>query len=192
MASFWTVLKLDRVVADDCPLFVNNWFIGPIAVAVDFYPYYVTFVLWGLTLYQPELFTLLLSTTLSIDFLVNVALTYIFRIPPRNPDCGGPYEMPSFATQHIFVFTIIIILLIDLWDLHTSPWRLMMLQIFHTIVIAARVYIGINTITQLYAGALVGIIEAMIFQWIIQYIHTEKIWFLELWPVKKLGIQDTL
>ena len=191
MADFWTIMKLDRIASGDCPLYNSNGIIGPLAIAIDFYPYYITMAIWGITMFQYELFTLILSITLTLDFVANFLFSFATTYG-YYPSCGSSHEMPSFATQHIFVFTIIIISLINKWELDISPFKLLFIQTFHFLVIASRIYIGINTIPQLFVGAFIGLAEGLIFQYTIDYIFTHKIWFLETRIFKFVGIKDEI
>ena len=191
MADFWTIIKLSRVVDPECLLYNSNWIVGPIAIAIDFYPYYLSMVLWSLTMFQYELFTALLSAALTIDFLLNLLFSAA-QSPGMFAGCGSTHETPSFATQHIFVFTIVILSLINKWNLEISPFKILFIQLFHSLVVASRIYIGINTAEQLFLGALVGAIEGIIFQIIIHYVFFHKQKLLKTYIFRKLGIQDNL
>jgi hypothetical protein len=174
MSGFWSVLRLGRIVSE-CPLYSDTTLdpygiMGPLMVALDFYPHLLTLTLYAITLYHNELYFLLLSICLTLDTFVSVGLQYAIGLPSRFPGCGNQYEMPSFSSQHITLFITMVLTFSSVWRRSIAARRIVLINTGMAFTQIARVYIGINRSSELFFGCMVGLIESALFQCIIYFI----------------------
>lgn len=169
MAGFFALDQLNCVAAD-CPEFLwASWGSG-FMIALDYYPTYLTVVMYSLSLYQHDLYLFLVSLSLSFDTGINIALLWIIQQPGPFPNCGSTYEMPSFATQHAAIFVCMMSSYAFLWRLSVPSKKIFLMYLFLFSVQLARVYIGSNTRIQLLVGSVVGVVEGLIYQAIIYFV----------------------
>lgn len=198
MSGLLQTNRLNVVVEGMCPDFVEADFWSGLLVALDYYPTYLTVAMYTLSLYQHELYLLLVSLALTADTGINIALQYIIKQAPAYMGCGGPYEMPSFATEHAAVFVCMMSSFAFLWRLTVPSKKIFLLFLFLFSTQFARVYIGINTRTQLMVGSLVGVAEGLIFQAFIYFVvYPRRQWLMDLhmfgWRLSEyFEMQDTL
>ena len=172
MSGWGELPKLNRVVTPECPLYDGDIPLSYLLVLADFYTIILTLSMWiWSAIKSKQLLLLLLSIALVVDWIVNVILQAIIRQPGpfSSGGCGGIYEMPSFATQHITMFCTVFATYICYWRLSMTSWYAFLFVFLQTLVIFARAYIGINTSNQLIIGSAVGILDAIIFMLIYSY-----------------------
>lgn len=155
--------------SEDCPLYISIYILSPLFIAADYFPLVITLAMFAITLYHYEIYFLMISIVLTLDWGINVALQYIIKQVARYPNCGGKYEMPSFSTQHAILFMTLVITFFALWRERMSISKIFLANFLVTFVIVARVFLGINTVLQLVIGAVVGLVEGLIAQLIIFY-----------------------
>lgn len=139
-----------------------NWASG-FLVAFDFYPVFLFAATFGISIYCSDILLWFFGIWLSLDWWLNFALQQLFRQAPATPGCGLDYEMPSFATQHAALFVCTLWLVAVLYGHVVLPPRVLGLVFFLGIVVYARIYIGIATLAQLFAGLLVGLLSSALF-----------------------------
>ncbi len=188
-------LNLDKIACavTSCPLYIDTPFIAPFFVAADYYPVILTATMWAITLYHYELYFFILSICLSIDWGLNALLQYTIKMPGRYVGCGTKYEMPSFASQHAVFFLTLILTFFVIWKKRVSPYRLFLANFLTIFALLARVYIGINRPSELIIGASVGLVEALILQYIIYLFVYPNIDSILSWKVVNfIGLEDNL
>lgn len=193
MSGFLAFSELNVVRTGTCPLFLEESFWSGLLVALDFYPSVVTVAFFVVSLYEHEFYLFLLSLCLAGDTGVNIAMQFIIQQPGPFPGCGTQYEMPSFATQHASVLVCMLMSFMLLWRLSVPSKKIFLLFLFLYAVILARVYCGINTRWQLLAGALVGLVEGLVYQSIIYFLIYPRYKGLLSWKLMAfLDVKDTL
>lgn len=182
----------DRLVQGICPEYQPSLF-SELLVALNFYPIYLTVGMYAISLYHVELYLALISFALTLDWLLNWGLRSWIQQPPPTAGCGSTYEMPSFASEDIMCFTIMLVTFTLVWRLYVSPWKLCILSIVLALIIYARLDIGFNTPAQLIAGAFIGSVEGVVYQLLIyHYIYPHFNRILS-WRILVLsGFDDTL
>jgi hypothetical protein len=194
MSGFSDLVKLQCLVASSCPQYDAGFALAPLAVALDFYPFFLTIGIYAISLYRYELYLALVSLFLTIDWLINWLLQdVVFKQAGRWADCGYKHQMPSFAAESIMVFQTLMVLYLMTWGRRNMYQMTTLLMSFSTVVLVARIYIGINTRAQLLAGALVGIVSGALYHVLLRYLiypYFENILSFAL--IKWLGFIDTL
>lgn len=165
MSSFGDLFRLEDCVAEKCPLYVKTFF-SPLLLIGDFFPLFLNFGLYAISLFRFEIYLFILSLSLTGNMLFNFLLSKVaIQSSNRFVDCGSLYQMPSLASDHIVYFTTAMITFIILWRHQTiSVFRIVLLQSFLLYVMCCRVYIGINWSSEIVLGALLGFGEALLFQ----------------------------
>lgn len=155
---------LAHILDGVCPGYDSSpWYAGLI-VAIDFYQYYLTIGFFAATLLHPDFYLKLMSTFLTLDWLVNIGLRYAVGQTPPHPPCGGEFEMPSFASQHVGSFVCLILSAALLWRARLRGLHVAYMGAFVVAPVYARLYIGANSRMQLVAGAAVGTGFALVAQ----------------------------
>jgi hypothetical protein len=173
--------KLNRLVQNECPIFPSGAWLSWVVVALDFYPYYLTFGMWAISFYKNELYLGFLSLALTFDIGINMFLkNVVFKMHPTFPGCGDIYEMPSFSVEQGMIFTGLLYGLIVLWSYDAPAHKIVQLHLVAIIPVYTKMYIGINTPEEIVAAVLVGCFSYQL--WLI-LIH------LFLWPYFKTMIK---
>lgn len=167
MLPSWYV-NLARVVVPYCVYYKDN-VLGPTFIMIDYLPILESLFLFILGLFKREKMMFMLSMLLSFDMCFNWLLRAVAFAPwtSRFDGCGDINEMPSVAFQHS---TFIIIILQYLIALRKAPvnWKpIMLLYTLAMLSMVARVYIGINRISEMLVGAAIGTAEALVICFII-------------------------
>lgn len=192
MSGFLDLESLE-CVADSCGLYNPDMWGSHIAIALDFYPIFLTFGIYVLSLYKYELYFALVSLSLTIGWIINFIIQRSLGETARFPDCGSPYQMPSFASQQIVTFETMMTLFMIVWGNRFKLKLIILLRTFTFGVLVSRIFLGINTTDQLLIGALMGFLLAILYHTIIYYIifpYFGKIlnWSLIRW----LGLEDNM
>jgi len=187
------VYKFGCVVVPICPLFVDGFFLTYYFILVDYYPTILSIAMYAISIYHYELYFFLFGLCLSLDWGINTGLQYAFGQTPRFPGCGNTYEFPSFSSQHIVLFVTLILCFFSWWKRIISPLHLFLLQLFSAIVLVARIYIGINTISQLISGAAFGLLEGVLLNYALYFILKNYSSRIEDWRIFALsGLKNTI
>lgn len=194
MSGITDLDKLECVTFGVCPLYDASIWGASVTVALDFYPIFLTVGLYAVALYQYELYLALVSFGLTFNWGLSVFLQRaIFMQPGHSPDCGSPFQMPSFSSQLIVMFTTMMSCYMVVWGKRYPGKLVLIMQLFNACVLISRIFIGINTRAQLLAGALVGFVVGYIYHLFIMrilYPYFGRILTME-W-IKFLGVVDTM
>ena len=164
MSGFSDIYKLESIVIDVCPLFDSSISGAGLAVLLDFYPLLLTFSIFSISLYKQELYLMFVSFSLTLNWFLNYFLqNVIFLDHGAFLNCGSYHQNPSFSTQHICCLDTMLALYCVTWSRKIMYTNLFVLHLFSHMVVWARIFIGINTRTQLVVGSLVGFISGILF-----------------------------
>jgi|SRR5688500_10263165 len=187
--------NLSRIVQPECVLYEHN-LIGPFFILIDYYPVLLSISLFSLGLYQKELYLVLVGLALKWDLLLNIFLRdVVIPTATRFAGCGNESETFSFSFEHIVVFVTLMILYITLQRASSrmSIVKILLIYIFTVLVMVARVYVGINTVREMYAGAAVGMLNSFGIILVNSYIIRNHAKSIIKWRVVKfMGIKHTL
>jgi len=187
--------NLARTVKPECVLYEDS-FIGPFFVLTDYFPVLLSIFLFIFGLYKKELFLILLSLALKWDLLLNLFLRDVALVTSsRFPGCGNESESFSFSFEQGVVFISLMLMYVSLRkiSLKTSFFKIVFLYAFATIIMTARVYIGINRVSEIYSGAAVGLGNSMLLIIALHYMlknyaHGKN----QMRIIRFLGIHDTM
>lgn len=179
-------------IVKDCPLYVHrDW--SAFLLAITPFPLYLTAGLFTLSLYQQEIYVLLVSFVLTSNYVLNWALQLILNDPPRFPNCYMKFGAPSFASQHLVLIDVIVL---------TFPfffWRpiqfkaLVVARFLVCFTMFAWIYIGANTPWELLVGAIVGLFYGLLFQFLMRFVVASNIQWILSWRVcKLLSLMDSM
>lgn len=191
MSGLTDIAALSCVVAD-CPLYNSQPFFAPIFILIDYFPTYVTVILYVISFYSWELYFAYVSLCLFIDWGVNILLRIAIAQPQRFPGCGSSYGMPSFSSEQAILLNTLGLTLVLLWSYKTSALKIAALNVVTVIVILARVYIGSDTRQSVIVGGVVGFIEGIIFTLIFYYFRRLFVVILELSIIRNIGVVDNM
>lgn len=154
--------KLSRIVQPECFLYKQN-IIGPLFILIDYYPYLITIVLFCLTLYQNEFVFTFLGIALSVDLYANwFSRSVVFAsIAPRIAGCGDTNEFPSLPIQHAVFFILMLNHIFMRRDARTPWMKITFVYLFTLFSMIAPVYIGINTILEIYVATIEAFLLAI-------------------------------
>lgn len=183
--------QVERLV-QDCPLY-HHTTLSPLLLITTFFTHYLTIGFFAVSLYQHELYALLVSFALTVNFFIHHLLQLIAKTPPRFVGCYTEYGSPSLVTQHLLFFDVIVMTYPYFFKRPVRLQIILLVRFFVWFVLFAWVYIGANTTLELAWGALAGITLALLFQtfvWLFVAPYT-KYW-LSLWICKQVDMIDTL
>jgi len=168
--------------------------ISPFFIGIDFFPTLLTIGFFSLSLYITDIYLFLFSISLSFHILVNIIIrVYIIAADNRFVDCGTLHQMPSLSSDHAVFFVTVMITFIMLWRRHTASSKIVMLNFFILLVLFARVFLGINTLPELFFGLLHGFGWAIIYQLLIYFIFYPYFnTILSFWLFKWFGFKTVL
>lgn len=193
MSGFLDLWSLECVVVDSCQLYNSSMWGAHIAIALDFYPLFLMIGMYTISLYKYELYFAMVSICLTLGWIINFVIQRCFGETARFPDCGSPYQTPSFASQQIVTFEVLMTLYMLTWGHKLKLKLIILMRIFTFAVLVSRIFIGINTISQLLVGALLGFLLGIFYHIVIYFIiypHFRRI--LEFTVLQWFGIVDTL
>jgi len=192
MSGFGDLTTLECVV-ETCPLYDHDVFGAHITIALDFYPIFLTVGIYAVSLYKYELYFALVSVVLTLNWGVNYGIQRMVGPSSRFPECGSAYQMPSFSSQHIVLFETMMALFMLTWGQKLYIKLIILLRLFSFAVLVSRIYIGVNTTTQLLAGAGVGFVSAIVYHIIIYFlIYPYFTRILDFTLMRWLGLEDNL
>lgn len=194
MSGITDLDRLECVTFGVCPLYDASVWGAPVTVALDFYPIFLTVGIYAISLYQYELYLALVSFGLTFNWGFSVFLQRaVFRQAGRFPDCGSPFQMPSFSTQLVVMFNTMMACYMVIWGKRYPGKLVLLMQLFTACVLIARIFIGINTREQLLAGALVGFIMGYMYHLFILRIVYPYFGNMLRWRwIRFLGMVDTM
>ncbi len=194
MSGIGDLSRIDRIVVPECPLYVQNS-LSFFLVLADFYPEILTLgsFIWNFVK-KREFLSPLLSIALALDWVINWLLHRAFNEPSRffDCDCGHSQEMPAFATQHITLFVVILLLFGSVWGGGIEVATMIMLSFLHYLVVFARDDIGINTVPQLFWGVVIGVVEGIVVGLVLRFLVVPYFMILLTGRMsRRLGVTDT-
>ena len=169
MASFTEIYRLSEFVgraADagvGCDAWKDNVFAN-LLYYVDFYP----ILLMGSSLTTPwiywDLFFLAVSVAVFLSAIDNYfwASVVFEEYGPQGCDCYYMYQMPAYASQLLFLFMSLYILLMLYRCYRPSWYSVAYIQFYAFMILFNRIYRNANEPYQLYFGALLGVAEAIV------------------------------
>jgi hypothetical protein len=163
-------------------------------ILLDFYPIGLTLGLAGIAVYKQELYLLLFSLSLSLNWLINLFFQQVaFRQEGAFPGCGSRYQMPSFSSQQIVCFQTMVAFYTIAWTRRVFYLNSLSMHCFSALVVFARTFIGINTVAQLMAGAGFGFVDGILFHCIIYFLIFPNFKAILGWRFSRWkGVVDTL
>lgn len=190
MNFFENELQVECIV-QNCPAYVHTHY-SPYLLITVFFPHYLTFGLFAMSLYRQELYVLLMSFMLMINYPINVLLQHAIKDPPRFPLCYNDFGSPSFATQHLILFDVIIMTYPYFFGKLTGFKGIIILRLSTMFTLFAWIYVGANDIVELFWGAFFGLILAIMFQIMIHLLIKPNVsWILSWSFCSYLSIVDT-
>lgn len=155
--------QVERLV-QDCPLYQHTS-LSPVLMIIIFFTHYLTIGLFAVSLYQHELYALLVSIALSANYGIHHALQHIARTDPRFVGCYTKYGAPSMVTQHLIFFDVLVMTYPYFFKRPLRTKVVVILRFSVWFILFAWVYIGANTSAELAWGALAGTVLGLLFQW---------------------------
>ena len=194
MSGFGDLKALECTLIDACKLYDPNLPGAHIAIAFDYYPIFLTIGMYAISLYKYELYFAMVSVLLTINWLISYIIQRaIVGESYRFIDCGSPYQMPSFGSQHIIVFETLMILYMLTWGSKFYFKLIILLRLFTSGVLVSRIFLGINTVEQLLMGAVIGFFEGIIYHLLIYYVLFPYFSHILEWTlIQWLGLEDNL
>jgi membrane-associated phospholipid phosphatase len=162
-------------------------------VICQFFPLYLSIGMYAVTLtykYQ-ELYYRCFSLGLTLNWLLNWALQYVFMSKPHIQGCGDGYSMPSWHSQHAFFFYTMVTTYVLFKKQRLGAVNLVFLNAMPALVCAARLMLGFNTFSELMVGNIVGVTFAFVYQlFLLKVVQPRVPWLLEFTLFKFLGYKD--
>lgn len=155
-------------------------------ILVDYYPVYIYFMVWAIFLATGSMFFYFLGTGMTIDKLLNWTLRYAFHQKGFN----GTYQMPAMSSQlSIYILTMMLFFVV-VYRIRATTYRVFLATVFLASVVYARSYLHINTPTQLFVGAMVGFLDALV-QSFVMYtlLYRNRLWFVQTAFAKLCGMR---
>lgn len=193
MSTFEALSQFEPCITAVCPLYEPGH-VGTVFFLGDFYPLFLTLGFFSISLAIQDFYLLLFSMSLGVHIIANYALrVWIVAADNRFPGCGVEHQMPSLSTDHMIFFVTVLITFVFLWRHDTSSIRIFQLSLFMIFAIVCRVYIGINTVLELFLGSLHGLIWAILFQLFVYYIALPRLeYILSLKIAKRFRLKTFL
>lgn len=162
-------------------------------VIFQFFPLFLTIGMYAITLtykYQ-ELYYRCFSLGITLNWLLNLGLSYFFHSPPHIQNCGTNYSMPSWHSQHVFFFYTMVTTYALFKKQKLGAINLVFLNTIPALVCAARLMLGFNTFSELMVGNIIGVTFAFAYQlFLLKVVQPRVPWFLGFPFVKFMGYRD--
>ncbi len=172
--------------------FDNSYFHYALGLT-HFVPIFITFIFFGISYYSGEIYFLILSFALALDYALNFILAGVLAEGAPNPLCGGTHANPSFHTEHAFFFYTYLLLSRFFFNLQMN-WRdVVLLQLWVQLTWVSSVTLGYNSFEQALGGAYVGSVAAFVVQFIIYSVWRRvEPWLMTHPVVTRAGYSNTI
>lgn len=117
---------------------------------------FITFGVFGLALFQREIYLVLVSIGLNADWILNLTLRAIIAQPPPIPGCGPKFSMPSYQCQHTAFLFAIALSFFPLFRVHVTYGALLVTGLLWYWSVFGQVLLRYNTASQAIVGSLIG------------------------------------
>lgn len=135
--------------------------------------FFIIIGVYGLALFQRELYFLFLGIGLNIDWILNLILTYLIRQPTPVEGCGSVYGMPCYQCQHsAFLFAIALTFFVFYQNVKLRYGALFITSLMWYFSAFGNYLLQYNSASQVVVGSLLGFYLGIIFQiliWLILY-----------------------
>lgn len=159
--------RLREYYAVNCPPFQND-FLGNVFVFFSYAPAFVSVFLFGVSFWRKEVYMMLLGFITLIDsYGVNKGLQAVFQSEPPFPGCGTEYGMPATASESAYVLYALLFTFPLFYRRHLTLYHALLAAAGVGLLQAAEMELGLATPQQALAGAFVGIIVGISWQWLI-------------------------
>ena len=177
-------------VVPACPLYDPGPFFAPVFIIADYYPVYVNIAFWAVSFYCWEFYFSYVGIAALLDYGLNYGLLYIIQSPERFPGCSQTYEMPSYSSQFIMMLNTLGITYAFLWNRNIEISKIWVMNILTAFVLLSRVYIGTNRISELVAGAVIGVVEGFLYGVLLFLLKDYWSKFMQTRIAKMVGMED--
>lgn len=193
MSGLSDLFKLDCIVSD-CLTYDKELPGAAFFVVLDFYPLVLTVGLFAISILRQEIYLFLLSLGLSFNWLICFFFQQVvFKQNGAFPNCGSPLQMPSFASQQIVFFQTMVAFYAICWTKKIYWTNTILLHFFSSLVVWARIFIGINTVQQLLVGAIFGLVLGTFYHCVLFYLIYPHFKTILKWKIMKWrGFEDSL
>lgn len=142
-------------------------------------PALLTIVIIGLSMSHFEVFYWLLTMVLFIDFPLNYGLRMLIgvsqNIQPTSCHIDDE-QMPASAIQLIMALWVVGFAFSEiLFQHHVSNQKLAFFVAIASFVIYTPIYLAFNSTAQILAGAGVGVVEGILYVWLVRYLHERNV-----------------
>ncbi len=181
MSFYFDLTSIGKLYESDCENFADGWISGFFAV-YDYWPLFLSFGLFGLTLEHREVFFCIVLKGMLLNGLLNWGFREAINQEGPEPMCSSSAQMPAYASDGLTF--LIIVLMISSGMIYGVPirwFKLSMLWIGGPIALYTRTWLRFNTGPQMLAGCAFGLVEGLIYCLILRYVFTyDRIdrWFL--------------
>lgn len=185
--------QLEVFVATKCMQNYDYSIWSKILVLSSYLPYaiYIGMYAIGIFLRRYQLYYMLLSIGMTIEWCICLAIQRIIKIEPHIKNCGGKYSMPSSPCQDVFFFYTMVMTYFILQRKRLGLYDGILLNLLPIMVCISRYLLGFDTIPEIFAGSLAGIFIACTWQYMI-FVHIRhKTNYILSWRISRLfRLQD--
>lgn len=135
----------------------------------------------------------------SIALFLNSIITWAFQQLFQQAGCDGGYQLPSFQTSHLtLIMWLFFLFLVFCSKVYPNVWFTIMIVLAEFVILFARVYITLNTPTQMYSGVLLGMVQSILYFLaicaVMDYYHKMKDRTKDtfIWICNKFKVVDTV
>lgn len=143
---------------------------------LDFYPLYLTFIIWTASFVTGSVWVFSLSFGITIDQLINLGLRKAIHQDGLQHIAD---QMPARSSQLAVYFICMLIYFSLIYNVRPSTYNISYVAFAEVLVVYARLYLEFNTTSQIVVGGVVGIIDASVQSLLIYIFIYRNIEYLE-------------
>jgi hypothetical protein len=158
-----------------------------------FVPTALTFVFFGVSYYTKQVFWLIMSFALAIDWGFNTLISGWAQEAAPVPTCGGPRAFPSFMMEHSAFMYNYLMISDHFFALNLTWWDVTWLQVWILLTWIASIELGYNNFRQALVGNLIGQVLSFLAVGLIRtFIYPFRRYMLRTGLLHFIGYRDTI
>ncbi len=147
---------ISRLYSGVCLNYKDDMWTG-FFIMMDWWPWYVGFILVGLLLEHAEIFYSLFALAFVADFYINWGLRLAIDSAPPEIYCTTQQQMPAYATDGITFITMSLMILSGACFNFALRWyKIILIAVLGPVAIYSRIWLHNNTPQQLLGGIASG------------------------------------
>ena len=131
---------------------------------------FIIFGVYGLALFQRELYFAFLGIGLNIDWILNMILRYSIAEPSPIPNCGPKFAMPCYQCQHTSFLFAIALTFFPLFRVDVRYGAIFLTSILWYWSAFSHYFLNYTTAAQTLVGSFIGFALGILYQLFLRFV----------------------